>query len=99
MMNEARITFLSEAGEEYVDAVKWYATIDAKLAKRFVSAVSQTLEHMTHFPLSYSAIDARHRAALVHLFPYRIIYRVMEDAIVVVAIAHMKRKPRYFHVR
>ena len=39
--------------------------------------------------------NRRTRRVLVERFPYQVVYRLLEDAIVVVAIAHLKRRPGY----
>ncbi len=36
---------------------------------------------------------------LVKRFPFQVAYRLMPDSIVIVAIAHLKRKPGYWNDR
>ena len=40
-----------------------------------------------------------HRACPVKRFPFRIVYRVVEGSVLVVAIAHAKRRPGYWKNR
>ena len=39
------------------------------------------------------------RSAPVRRFPYRIAYLVVDDNIHVLAVAHLRRKPQYWHGR
>jgi len=39
------------------------------------------------------------RRILLRRFPYQIVYRLKPDGIVVVAVAHLKRRPGYWKSR
>ena len=41
----------------------------------------------------------RERAALVTKFPYAVVYREVQDEIEIIAIAHLKRRPKYWSSR
>jgi plasmid stabilization system protein ParE len=42
------------------------------------------------------SVDRNIRRVLVARFPYQVVYRVRPDAVVIVAIAHAKRRPGYW---
>jgi hypothetical protein len=62
---------------------------------QFDAAVTSIEEGPQRWPL----IDARHRRRLIRGFPFSIYYRVIDEAIVIVAIAHYKRRPGYWRSR
>lgn len=65
----------------------------------FRNAIKESLERIKHFPEAYSPISKRTRRCLVGKFPYGVIYKQAENEIVVVAVAHLHRKPEYWASR
>jgi len=47
-------------------------------------------------PLDASGVTGR---LLVRRFPYHIVYFIKQTQVIVVAIAHLKRRPNYWHGR
>ena len=43
--------------------------------------------------------DRRTRRVLVHGFPYQVLHRLSQYEIIIVAIAHLKRRPGYWKKR
>jgi plasmid stabilization system protein ParE len=43
--------------------------------------------------------DTLTRRVLVPRFPYQVVYRLMSTEIVIVAVAHLKRRPGYWRRR
>jgi hypothetical protein len=58
-----------------------------------------TLDEIVRDPERFARIDERHRERLVKRFPFRVIYRILDNRIIVVAIAHAKRNPDYWKSR
>ena len=48
------------------------------------------------FPLLY---EPDIRSAKVRRFPYRVVYVIVERVVDVIAVAHAKRRPGYWHRR
>ena len=66
---------------------------------RFAGAVDESLSAIAAQPERFAVIDDLHRACPVGRFPFRIVYRVVANRIVVVAMAHAKRRPGYWKGR
>jgi toxin ParE1/3/4 len=64
--------------------------------ERFLSAVHRAIDRIRHSPLLGKPVYRTHRGVLVRRFPYTVIYRVRPRHIEIVAVAHDKRKPRYW---
>ena len=96
------VRFHEAATEEAEAAVHWYNERLAGLGDDFRLELLRALDSIVRFPLLWppSAYDRRARRFLLPRFPYGVVYVVAADAsIVVVAIAHARRRPRYWIAR
>ena len=71
------------------------------LGAEFFDAVAATVSHIEANPEVGTTIspDGRTRRRLVARFPYQVVYRLRPTEIVIVAIAHLKRRPEYWKNR
>jgi toxin ParE1/3/4 len=83
------------AEEEYAASLRWYAERSQKAAQRFEAEFAKALEAIGTAPDRYPRCDdGRHRFYLLKRYPFRIIYRKIDDRRqLVVALAHTGRKP------
>ncbi len=94
-----RAHFLTEAREEFIAETKYYAEIQPELGLQFVAAVERALAIAFSFPLSGSPAPAGLKKVVIKKFPFTLIYHVIEEGIIVIAIAHHARKPNYWKNR
>ena len=66
---------------------------------RFANAVDAALTAVATDPQRFVAVDQLHRVCPVRRFPFRIVYRIVENRVLVVAVAHAKRRPGYWRDR
>ena len=89
------------ASDEFTDAVRWYESRRPGLGAELFDAVVATTDLIQHRPeigiAAYS--DPQTRRVLVQRFPYQIVYRLDQNDIVVVAVAHVRRRPGYWKHR
>ena len=99
MRRAARIS--EAASDELTDAVRWYEAQRPGLGAELFDAVTATIETIeTQAEIGTAAYpDPQTRRVLVVRFPYQVVYRLDQDEIVVVAIAHLKRRPGYWQHR
>lgn len=90
------VRFYDAAERELDDAIAYYEHELPGLGRRFRQAVQSALNRIKLFPEAYSPLSRRTRRCLVNKFPYGIIYKVQDNEIVVVAVAHLHRKPEYW---
>jgi plasmid stabilization system protein ParE len=93
--------FFPEALAEYEDAVVYYELRDAGLGDRFVHEFDDAAALLMEFPQAAPAVaeaSARYglRWTLLRSFPIKVVYTVREDALVVVAVFHARRRPGYW---
>jgi toxin ParE1/3/4 len=90
------VIFHPLAEQELLDAVSYYEEQEAGFGLEYLGEV----EHAVNFLLRYPEAGAKARGTIHRLtlpkFPYSLLYRVMEDQIRVLAVAHHKRKPQYW---
>ena len=89
------------ASDEFSEAVRWYEARRPGLGGEFfdeVGAILTRIEANPEIGASISA-DGQTRRMLVDRFPYQVVYRLKPTEIVIVAIAHVKRRPGYWKNR
>jgi plasmid stabilization system protein ParE len=87
------------ARDEVIAATRWYAERDVDVALAFVAEVQAVIARASAFPLSYAEHIAGTRRAVLKRFPYAVIYRDEPSRLLVVAVAHQRRKPGYWRSR
>jgi hypothetical protein len=91
--------FHPEAREEMSESFYFYEAQLDGLGLRFLSAVEQTVERISTHPDAGAPLAVEFRKRIIPGFPYNIIYRVWEDYIYLVAVAHHSRRPGYWRER
>jgi len=82
--------------------VDWYEGQRAGLGSRFLTELRRALHVLPQSPRAFPVWpDARARALgvrrfLMKRFPFALPYLVREDLVVVLAIAHERRRPKYW---
>jgi plasmid stabilization system protein ParE len=93
------VRFLTPAQQELDDAVTWYDQQADGLGKEFLDELDRVIRRVVAYPLSSMEIEPGLRRGLLARFPYGIIYGQDGEAVVVVAVAHLHRQPRYWAAR
>ena len=92
-----KLRFLTLAQQELDDAVAWYNEQSIGLGYDFLDEVDRAVRRTIAFPMSCPEIEQGLRRCLLARFPYGLIYGMVEDdSIVVVAVTHLHRLPRYW---
>jgi plasmid stabilization system protein ParE len=88
----------SLASLELTEAVRWYESKRPGLGGELLDEFSASIARLVLNPESGNpmSLDQRTRRLLVTRFPYQIVYRVCPSEIVIVALAHLKRRPGYW---
>jgi plasmid stabilization system protein ParE len=94
-----KIVFLSPAQAELDDAFSWYEEQAVGLGYEFLNELDLALRLVATFPELQPQISKKIRRCLVNRFPYGIYYGIKDGTIVVIAVAHLKRKPAYWITR
>jgi plasmid stabilization system protein ParE len=83
------------------EAEVWYENQRAGLGAEFLDAALESLERLIASPLIYAVRFPRKKVcfAYVHRFPYRVIFRVIDNTVVVFAVLHSSRHDRHWKNR
>ena len=99
---KVRLELHPEADREVDAAVDWYDGQRAGLGAEFFAELRQSLHVMTESPRESSLwLGGRARTLgvrrfLMARFPFALPYLVLEELVVVLAIAHVRRRPGYW---
>ena len=93
------IEFLPEARLEFDDAVRYYAARDRAVSLAFIAEVDYTIERILQNPQQFPETHAGCRKCSLKRYPYHAIFYQEDERAVVVALAHQKRRPRYWSSR
>ena len=88
------------AEEELLEAAHWYEDKQQGLGARFLTEVEKASKRIEERPRigpiwTYSDVPEGVRRLSLQTFPYHLVY-VEDPRLVIVAIAHMKRRPGYW---
>ena len=91
-----KLRFLILAQRELDDTVAWYNEQAAGLGQEFLDELDRVVRRAVTFPMSCPEIEPGVRRCLLARFPYGLIYGVDGETLVVIAVAHLHREPRYW---
>lgn len=87
------------AEQDLDEAFAWYESQRLGLGEEFLQAVQRTFEAIGEHPMRHRVLLRDARQALVRRFPYRVLYRIVGEEIVVVACLHAHQDPRTWRRR
>ena len=92
------VKFLRLAQLELEEAASYYESEQDGLGARFRSEVLRSISRVRQFPSAYQSFSSSTRRCLISKFPYGIIYHhsMEKNEMVIVAIAHLHRRPDYW---
>ena len=94
------VRFHRLATKEYRFARNWYRQRDASVAGRFQDAVDSAVNRIVAAPDSHPVLVDDIHWVRVRRFPYILVFaRESSDSLLVIAIAHAKRRPGYWKRR
>ena len=82
--------------KELDDATTYYELEYSGLGSNFRAEIKKSIERIVEHPHAWSIERGEVRRALLHRFPYKILYSIEKDHIFIIAIAHQHRKPDYW---
>jgi len=94
-----RLTYLSAADLELIEAAQFYNEREPGLGKAFLDAAKEAGERIRRNPAMYAFYEKPIRGCRVWPFPHRLFYRELSDRIQIVAVAHPSRRPGYWQDR
>ena len=90
-----QIRFLSLANQEVDDAVQWYQEQSVGLSQAFLNELDRVVRLISRYPHVATMIEPEIRRFLLTRFRYSLIYGIDDKTVVLIAVAHHRRRPKY----
>jgi hypothetical protein len=90
------VRFLTLAQQEVNEAVLWFDERQQGKGADFLDALNRVVRLVRAYPFASEEIEPQIRRCLFDRFPYALIYGTDDETIVVIAVAHTHRQPRYW---
>lgn len=98
-----KLRVLSTAEAEATEAAGWYDDQSIGLGELFLSEYAAALSAIEVDPLRFGLLETepagRFRRCILRTFPYAVIFEVLPDEVLVLAVAHASRRPGYWRDR
>lgn len=88
-----------EAEDDLRNTFQWYEQHKKGLGVDFLKCVNAVFVSLTKSALQYPIVYRNIRRALIRKFPYGIFYICDGQRIVVLAVLHVRRHHRHWHLR
>jgi plasmid stabilization system protein ParE len=98
-MKSKPVEYLPGARLDVEDSAAWYEDQEPGIGEKFHAAVQLAEQKVRRSPLQGAPHRRNTRKWRVARFPHNLIYREEPDRIVVVAVAHSKRREDYWDYR
>jgi plasmid stabilization system protein ParE len=93
------VSFHQEAQEEMIGAAQWYERQQPGVGQEFLDEIDSAIERISDSPEAFGFFHGRIQYLRVHRFPYAILFYRNVDAILIIAVMHLHRKPGYWEER
>lgn len=90
------LRFLTIAQQEVDDAYEWFEASAEGRGPEFLDELDRVVRLIRSFPFAAFEIEPEIRRSLLPRFPYAVVYGIEEQTLVVIAVAHTHRQPRYW---
>jgi toxin ParE1/3/4 len=94
-----RVEFFPAAEQELLDAAAEYEVRLSGLGRDFILEIERLSSVLIQLPSLGEKLDPIHRRIPLRRFPYALIFRRDGEVIRIVAVAHRRRRPRYWSPR
>lgn len=91
--------FLPEADEEFREAARYYESEAPGVGLAFITEVHRAISLVVSHPRSARKVRGSIRKKPLFHFPYSLLYSIESNLILIVAVAHHKRRPTYWRSR
>jgi len=93
------LEYLDEAVIDAEGAARWYAERSPTAAIRFSAELDEAEVAIVERPEAWPTLRDGNRHYLMRRFPFSVVYRVESSRVLIVAVAHGRRRPDYWKQR
>ena len=96
---QRRLVLRPEAEREIAEAAEWYEERRMGLGREFLDAVDACVASILQGPEGYPIVRGTVRRAVLHRFPYNLLYSIHPHELVVLGCVHGRREESSWHHR
>ena len=94
-----KYSFHPEAKKELLEAISYFEECRTGLGLEFSKEVFSTIQRIIYFPSAWSKLSENTRRCLTNRFPYGVIYQIIDEEVIIIAIMQLNRTPDYWKKR
>jgi len=94
-----KVRFIAPAARELDEAVRYYDHQLPGLGYRFFQETAAAVERILFMPEAWPKVGEGTRRCMLKGFPYALLYVREEQEILITAVAHLHRDPKYYRDR
>lgn len=94
-----RVRISASAREELQDAIDYHNRERERLGEELADEIDRAVKLIGERPMIGIDIGRGERRFTVNRFRYDVVYRIEEKTVLVLAVSHHRRKPRYWRKR
>ena len=94
-----KLLFRPAAAADLEEAWRWYEERRSGLGREFLDEAEAAVRRILNAPHACAIVYKDRRRALLERFPYSVVYRLVDEQVVVLAVVHAKRSPRVWRRR
>jgi toxin ParE1/3/4 len=91
--------FTEEATQDLAEAIQWYGEQKKGLDDDFVLCLKVAFDQIKRNPLAFQLKSNQTRVALLHRFPYKVIFKIYGTTIKIYGVFHHSRNPKFIRKR
>lgn len=91
--------FHPAARREFIESIDYYEKCQTGLGRRFAMEIFATIQLILQFPDAWPMLSKNTRRCLSRRFPFGVVYQVLGNEIIVIAVMQLNRKPGYWQDR
>jgi len=88
-----KLSVREEAREKIFESFFWYEKKKEGLGTRFIVEMDAMLDYIKHYPHHFQIKYKNFREAILRAFPYIVVYRIIENEIIVYTVFPTKDNP------
>ena len=93
------VEYHSSARADFDESFDWYAQRSVGAAIGFVAAVDEAIDKIAADAGRFPSTHGGCQYCSLNRYPFRLVFRDEPERLIVVAVAHAKRRPGYWHGR
>jgi len=88
-----KLEIKDEAEQDIIDGFNFYAGKGNNLGERFINEVEDVFDYLENYPEHFQVVYNTHRQRLLKSFPYVVIYKIIDNVVIVFSVFPAKSDP------